>query len=264
LICWKSGSLQIFEEAAMTELLVAISLIAGIVVSHEIGFWLGSLGRKADEPFDRQIALVRTSTAALVAFLVGFAFSGAASRFTNRLDLIVQEANALGTAYLRADTIAEPQRGELKAALKEYTADRVTLLSREGRDEIEPLLAKVNGLHERMWKSAITATKDNAPLMAVVLPPINEVIDLHSMHLAMARRHLPIPIMAVLLGTAAISLGIIGFGNGRIGRRFSLIDAVYGLVLAAALWMTLDMDYPGGGMITVGNRPVVEALAAMK
>ena len=100
--------------------------------------------------------------------------------------------------------------------------------------------------------------------MAVVLPPINEVIDLHSMHLAMARRHLPIPIMAVLLVTAAINVGIIGFGNGRIGRRFSLLDAVYGTVLAAALWMTIDMDYPGGGMIRVSNRPVVEALAAMK
>jgi hypothetical protein len=248
----------------MAELLVAMGLVAGVVGAHEIGFWLGSLTRSADEPFDRQVALVRTSTAALVAFLVGFAFSGAASRFTNRLDLVVKEANALGTAYLRADAIAEPQRGELKAALKEYSADRVTLLSREGRDQIEPLLAKVSGLHERMWSSAMTATRDNAPLMAVVLPPINEVIDLHSMHLAMARRHLPIPIMAVLLGTAAISIGIIGFGNGRVGRRFSLIDAVYGAVLAAALWMTIDMDYPGDGMIRVSNRPVVEALAAMK
>jgi hypothetical protein len=248
----------------MTELLVAMGLIAGVAVAHETGFWLGSLTRSADEPFDRQIALVRTSTAALVAFLVGFAFSGAASRFINRQDLIVTEANALGTAYLRADTIAEPQRSELKAALKEYSADRVALLSREGRDQIEPLLAKVSGLHERLWRSAITATQDNAPLMAVVLPPINEVIDLHSMHLALARRHLPIPIMAVLLGTAAISLGIIGFGNGRIGRRFSLIDAVYGVALAAALWMTIDMDYPGFGMIGVSNRPVVEALATMK
>jgi hypothetical protein len=63
---------------------------------------------------------------------------------------------------LRADTIAEPQRGELKAELKEYTADRVTLLSREGREQVEPLLAKVSGLHERMWRSAINATQANA------------------------------------------------------------------------------------------------------
>ena len=248
----------------MTELLVAIGLIAGVVATHEIGFWVGSLTRSKDEPFDRQVGLVRTSTAALVAFLIGFAFSGAASRFIDRADVIVKEANALGTAYLRADTIAEPQRGELKAALREYTANRITLLSREGRDQIEPLLAKVSGLHERMWKSAIEATQGNAPLMSVVLPPINEVIDLHSVHLAMARRHLPIPITAMLFGTAAISVGMIGFGNGRVGRRFSVLDAVYGLALAAALWMTIDLDYPGIGLIRVSNLPVAETLAAMR
>jgi hypothetical protein len=247
----------------MTELIVALGLIAGVVAAHEIGFWLGSLIRSADEPFDRQVTLVRASTAALVAFLIGFAFSGAASRFIDRLDIIVKEANALGTAYLRADTISEPQRGELRAALKEYTADRVTLLSREGRDQIKPLLAKVSGLHERMWRSAIKGTQDNAPLMAVVLPPINEVIDLHSTHLAMARRHLPIPIMAVLLGTAAIGIGMMGFGNGRVGRRFSMLDSVYGAILAVALWMTIDMDYPGIGIIRLSNLPVMETLAAM-
>jgi hypothetical protein len=147
--------------------------------------------------------------------------------------------------------------------MKEDTADRVRLLSREGRDQIEPLLTKVGGLHERMWKAATKATQENALLMGVVLPPINEVIDLHSEHLAMARRHLPVPIMAVLLGTAAIGVGMIGFGNGRISRRFSILDSVYGAVLAAALWMTIDLDYPGMGLIRVSSRVVVEALAAM-
>ena len=155
------------------------------------------------------------------------------------------------------------RHGELKAALKEYTADRITLLSREGRDQIAPLLAKVSGLHEQMWRPAIKATQDNAPLMAVVLPPINEVIDLHATHLAMARRHLPIPIMAVLLGTAAIGVGMMGFGNGRVGRRFSMLDSVYGAVLAIALWMIIDLDYPSIGIIRVSNLPVVETLAAM-
>jgi hypothetical protein len=248
----------------MTELPIALGLVAGVVGAHEIGFLFGSLTRSADEPFDRQVALVRTSTAALVAFLIGFAFSGAASRFIDRMDIIVKEANALGTAYLRADAIAEPQRSELKAAIKEYTADRVTLLSREGRDQLEPLLAKVNGLHERMWRAAITATQDNAPLRGLLLPSVNEVIDMHAVHLAMARRHLPIPIMALLLGAAAISLGIVGFGNGRVGRRFSAIDSVYGAVLAVALWMTIDLDYPGIGLIRVSNLPIVETLAAMK
>lgn len=247
----------------MAELLIGFGLIAGFIGAHELGFWLGSVSRSADEPFDRQVALVRTSTAALVAFLIGFAFSGAASRFIDRLDIVVTEANVLGTAYLRADAIAEPQRTELKAAIREYTADRIRLLSGEDRSQIEPLLAKVNDLHERMWRSAIEGTRDNAPLMAVVLPPINEVIDLHSTHLAMARRHLPLPIMAVLLGATAISVGLIGFGNGRVNRRFSRLDAVYGIVLAVALWMTIDLDYPGMGIIRVNNQSFVDAFANM-
>lgn len=248
----------------MIELRIALGLIAGVLIAHEIGFQLGSRTRSADEPFDRQLALVRASTAALVAFLIGFAFSGAASRFIERLDIIVNEANALGTAYLRADTIAEPHRSELKLALKEYTADRATMLSPEGRDQIDTLLTKVSGLHERMWGSAIRGTQDSAPLMAVVLPPINEVIDLHSIHIAMARRHLPIPIMAVLLGTAAIGLSLLGFGSGRAGRRFAMVDSVYAAVLAVALWITIDLDYPGIGSITVNNLPFIEVLAAMK
>lgn len=247
----------------MTELLVALSLVGGLIASHEIGFWLGSRRRSADEAFDRQVALVQAGTAALVAFLIGFAFSGAATRFIDRIDIIVKEANALGTAYLRADIIAEPHRGELKAALKEYTTDRVTLLSRDARDRIEPLLAKVGGLHNRMWGSATKATQNNAPLMAVVLPPINEVIDLHSVHLAMARRHLPIPIMALLLATAFVGVGLMGFGNGRVGRRFSAIDSIYGAVLGVALWMTIDLDYPGMGVIRLSNHSMIEALAAM-
>jgi hypothetical protein len=248
----------------MIELSVAVGLVAGVVAAHELGFWLGSRVRSADEPFDRQVTLVRASTAAVVAFLIGFAFSGAASRFIARQDIIVKEANALGTAYLRADTIAEPQRGELKTALREYAVDRAQMLNREQRDQIAPLLAKVSGLHERMWRSAIKATQDNAPLMALVLPPINDVIDLHSTHLAMVRRHLPPPLMAALLGTAAVSVGLLGFGNGRVGRRFSLLDSVYGIVLAVALWMTIDLDYPNIGVIGLSNRSLVETLAAMK
>ena len=65
-------------------------------------------------------------------------------------------------------------------------------------------------------------------------------------------------------GEAAIGVGMIGFGNGRVGRRFSVLDAVYGLALAAALWMTIDLDYPGIGLIRVSNLPIAETLAAMR
>ena len=225
----------------MVELLVVVGLIGGVVVAHEIGFWLGGLVRRTDEVFDRQVALIRNSTTALVAFLIAFAFSGAGSRYVDRLDIIVKEANALGTAYLRSDTIAEPERGDLKAALREYTSDRVELLSGERRDRIDPLLDKVNGLHERMWRAAIKATQGNAPLMAVVLPPVNEVIDLHSTHLSVVRRHLPLPILAVLLAATAVAFGLVGI------RQWTDRPAIFAAQLG--LWSrarnrALDGDRP--------------------
>lgn len=69
--------------------------------------------------------------------------------------------------------------------------------------------------------------------------------------------------MAVLLGGVAISVGLIGFGDGRVGRRFSVLDTVYGAVVVIALWMTIDLDYLGIGFIGLSNAPVKETLAAM-
>jgi hypothetical protein len=83
-----------------------------------------------------------------------------------------------------ADTVGEPQRGELKAALREYTADRVQLLSGAQRDQIEPLLAKVSGLHERMWRFGVQRHSGQRDTYGARSTPINEVIDLHSTHLA--------------------------------------------------------------------------------
>src|SRR5262245_66517775 len=100
--------------------------------------------------------------------------------------------------------------------------------------------------------------------MPVVLQQINDLMYLHPTLLAMAKRHLPLPLMAALMGTAAIGVGLLGFGNGRVGRRFSLLDSVYGVVLAVALWMTIDLDYPSIGVIGLSNRSLVETLAAMK
>ena len=115
-----------------------------------------------------------------------------------------------------------------------------------------------------MWAQALAGTEGNAPLMAVVLPSINDVIDLHTTHLALATRRLPLPILVVLLATSALSLVLVGFGNGHAGRRFPLLDGIYATVLAVALWMTIDLDRPRQGIIQVSTQPMVDTLAAMK
>ena len=248
----------------MAELLTVIGLLAGGLIASEIGFRLGVSFGPRYEAFGRQFDVIRSATFALVAFLIAFSFSGAGGRFVDRLDIIVAEANALGTAWLRADVLPEPQRDQLKAALKGIHRRPRQILGTRDRDEIDRLLAKAGGQQARMWAAALAGAAGDAPLMNMVLPPVNDVIDLHTTHLAAANRHLPLPILVVLLATSALSLALVGFGHGRSGQRFPLLDAIYAIVLAVALWMTIDLDRPRQGLIQVNTQPFVDTLAGMK
>lgn len=245
-------------------LLLFAVLVVGAYLSSAAGYRFGRWVGPRDDAFDRQLGIVRNATFALVAFLIGFAFSGAASRYVERLDIIVKEANAVGTAWLRADTLAEPARSALKAALREYTADRVDALRQDTPDPVVAHIARVADFQARIWKAGIEGTAGNPSLALLVLPSLNEVIDLHTTHLAASRRHLPMAILVGVLVTVSLTLGLAAFGHGQVGRRFAALDLVHGLVLAAALWMTIDLDYPRYGLIRATFAPLVEALAGMK
>ncbi len=244
--------------------LYVLCLFVGAFAACEAGFFLGRVTGVRDEAFDKQLAVIRGATFALVAFLIGFSFSGAGSRYVDRLDMIVKEANAIGTAYLRADTLPQPQRGELKEALRQYTASRLELLDSRDPAATAALLSKVGSQHQRLWDVALQGTAGNAQLMLVVLPPLNDVIDLHTTHLSAARRHIPGPIVVALLASAVLALALSTFGNGQIGRRFPALNFVYGFVLAAALWMTIDLDHPRWGTIQASARPLADTLASLK
>jgi len=248
----------------LAELLIAAGLILGAWLSHRVGYLVGRRFDPKDETFGQQLGVVRGATQALVAFLVGFGFAGAGGRFIERADLIVNEANAIGTAWLRADVLPDPARRDLKAALREYTEDRVAALGTNDRAEIMKRVDKIAGLHERMWRATVQGTANDAPLMLVMFPAVNQVIDLNASHLALARRHWPLPIMGVLLASAALSYALVGFGAGRSRRTFSTLDSIYGVVLAIAMWMVIDLDYARRGILQLSNAPMVEVLATMK
>ncbi|MFO1084791.1 MAG: hypothetical protein U1E21_09525 [Reyranellaceae bacterium] len=239
-------------------------LLAGAVVSSEAGYWAGRVAGPRGADFDDQLSVVRGAIFALVAFLIGFAFSGAGSRHVDRLDVIVKEANALGTAWLRADTLPQPARSKLKEALREYTADRLVMLQSDDTREVQRRLAQVPALQDRIWKAGLEGTADSPQLALLVLPSLNDVIDLHTIHLSAAHRHIPAPIVVALLAGAALSLMVAAFGNGQIAKRHSVLNFIYGFILSIALWMTIDLDYPRYGLIRTNIAPLAETLASMK
>jgi hypothetical protein len=160
--------------------------------------------------------------------------------------------------------LPEPQRGQLKAVLKEYTADRAAMLRSGDSDDTRQRLAKVGPLHERMWAQALAGLKDDAPRMMLVLPALNDVIDLHTTHWSLVHRHLPWPILFILLGMTGLSLIIVGYGDGRAGSRSPFLSGIHVAVLAVALWMTIDLDQPRRGLIQVNVGPVADTLASMR
>jgi hypothetical protein len=242
---------------------IPLLLIVGAFASSEAGFRLGRWCGPRDEIFSKQLNLISKAAFALVAFLLAFNFSGAASRYVDRLDMVVKEANALGTAYLRTDLLAQPARGELKMAIRAYTVSRLDLIDR-APTAARSLLARVVPQQHRLWEIALKGTGDNADLGSMVLPSINDVIDLHKTHLSAARRHIPVEITIALYASAAMSLALAAFGNGQISRRFPILNFVYGFLLVAVLWMTLDLDNPDRGWIQISTQPLLDALESMK
>jgi len=243
---------------------VAGLLLALLLACQELGYRLGFRVGKVDDEYKRRVDMIRNAILAMVTFLVGFSFAGAGSRFIDRQDLIVKEANAIGTAWLRAMLLPEPQRGEVQAELRQYAGDRLELLRSFDTASIHQILAKTGASQSRLWRSGVAGVGTDREFANFMLPALNDVIDIHSEHLSAARRHVPQPILVVIVVTAAIGMAMVGFDNGLARRRFFVLSTAFSLVLAASLWMTIDLDRPRNGFMQASEQPYIDLLASMK
>lgn len=243
---------------------VAGLLLAILLACQELGYRLGSRVGKVDDEYKRRVDMIRNAILALVTFLVGFSFAGAGSRFIDRQDMIVKETNAIGTAWLRAMLLPEPQRTQLQTELRQYTNDRLELLRNFDVANNKRLLAKAGESQTRIWQTGMAGVGTDREFANFMLPALNDVIDIHSEHLSAARRHVPPPILIVIVVMAAIGIAMIGYDNGLVRRRFFVLSSAFGVVLAASLWMTIDLDRPRHGLLRASEQPYVDLLASMK
>jgi hypothetical protein len=252
------------EAALRSPFAVAGFLLAVLLVFHEIGYRLGRRAKRLDDDdYKRRVDMMRNAVLALVTFLVGFSFAGAGARFIDRQDMMVKEANAIGTSYLRAMLLPEPQRSRLQAELRQYVLDRLELLS-HGPANIGPLLAKAGETQMRIWQAGVEGVGTDRVFANFILPPLNDVIDIHSEHLSAARRHIPNTILIVIVAAAALGTGMIGYDNGLVRRRYFLLSCGFAAVSAASLWMTIDLDRPRQGFLRASELPYVELLESMR
>jgi hypothetical protein len=241
---------------------VALSLFAVLFGAMELGFRLGRRVKRGD-PLP-QLGAIQGATLGLLGLLLGFAFAGAASRFIERQDVIVREANAIGTAYLRADLLAEPHRTALRSAVRSYTELRIQLFLAIDDAEIARALNGLDQAEEAMWLAAMAGVDRDRSTMMGVLPPVNEVFDLLAVRNATTDRHLPITVLVLLITCSFVSLLLIGYGCGRDRKRQLLAAGSFAFLVAAALSVTFDLDYPRRGIIRISARPLEAALNGLR
>jgi membrane protein DedA with SNARE-associated domain len=247
-----------FPSSIILNLLTAAGLFAGLVASLEVWFWLGARARERRTEHPDQLANIQGAMLGLLALLLGFSFALAAGRFSDRVHLIVEEANAIGTAWLRCDLLPDADRNELKSLLTKYTAQRVAYYDAENQASQEVAITESEALHAGMWKVISSRAKAQPELANVLLPPFNELIDLHSARVAAAQRHMPFVLLLLLLGCSLVSVASVGYGCGVAGKRNVVLTTALCFLIGGTLWAIIDMDHPRKGLIRVGQQPMLD------
>ncbi len=248
------------EWIAMSAAAVATlaALLAGFM---ELGFRLGRKARVQDGAgADGGLGVIEGAVFALLGLLIAFTFSGAADRFNERRALIAEETNAIGTAWLRLDLLAGPERERLRATFRAYVDERIEA-TRRGDDDPSLFGAETptQALQSELWAEAVAAVQASGQptLAAVVLGPINEMIDITTTR-RMERMMHPHPVVFIaLVLTAVLSALLAGHARGLVGGRSPLHAAVFVLVIGGTVYAILELEYPRFGVVRIDSADVV-------
>lgn len=250
--------------------LVSLATVVAMVAFIELGRWMAARRRAkaGDSPEDRAGA-IEGAVFALFGLLLAFSFSGAAARFEHRRELILAEANAIGTAYLRLDLLPEDAQPGLRVLFRQYLESRIATYRKlpdveAARAEFERSLT----LQRAIWDQAVPAARStgNPGVLTLVVSSLNETFDISTKRLAAFRTHQPIILSAMLLVLTLASSLVAGRSMGMSSRRNWFHSAVFVSVIGATLYVIFDLEYPRFGLIRVdeADRLLLELLEGIR
>jgi hypothetical protein len=225
---------------------IGCALLALLWLATEVGFHLGVRARAQQQAGNSlNIDLVHGAILGLLSLLLAFTYSFVADRHKVRQALIVREANAIGTAFLRSGLLPETPRRELQALLRQYLDSRI--LTEEVRAEPSKLAEAIQGsvrLQAALWPTAsrYIAARPPTPLDSLVLQGLNEVIDVHTERLAAIEYRLPSAILWLLCVIALTALALTGFGSGLHGRRSTYSTGALAVLVTAVILVIIALD----------------------
>jgi hypothetical protein len=238
----------------IVSLLFAAGLFIGMILLLELGRRLGRRQTgKAEQGARAGLGAVEGAVFALLGLLIAFTFSGAATRFDTRRQLVVQEANAIGTAWLRLDLLPTADRGELKDLFRKYLDSRLAVYQKiPDMEAVRAELAKANALQGEIWMRATAACQSSPSLLtAQLLPALNEMFDIATTHTMASKMHPPV-IIFVMLGVLALLSSLLAGHAMAGGKTRSWIHMIsFALIMATTVYVILDLEFPRLGMIRI-------------
>jgi len=233
----------------------AAGLLFGMLALSEIGRRMGSAGLARDPDGLKGTGSAAAAVFGLLGLLIAFTFSGAASRFEARRHLITQEANAIGTAYLRLDVLPRDSQPELRSLFRRYVELRAGTYRQSARSEARNArLAEAAAMQSQIWLRAVAACqRPDAPAQAtmLLLPALNEMIDITTTRATATENHPPLVIFLLLGVLSLIGALLVGYDLAPNKERSWLHPALFAFMMSLAVYVIIDLEYPRQGLIRV-------------
>jgi len=235
-----------------------------VLVAIEAGYLLGGAAHvHSPDEKESPVSAMTGSVLGLTAFVLAFTFGIVANRFDVRKGLVLEEANAIGTASLRADFLPEPDRLEAKGLYKEYVELRVgfTQSGNLEAEHVKETLAESSRIQDRLWEVAVAnARKDmNSDVAALYIESLNEVIDIHAKRVTLGiKARIPAVIWLVLYAITGLSMVGVGYQTGISGSKRSMARPILALSFALIIMLIAALDRPGSGFVGVSQQPLID------
>ena len=229
---------------------LSLGLLVAIAVCVEVGVRVGLRDTSRSDHAHRGLGAIAAAIFALLGLLLGFAFAGSMSRYHDRRQLVIQEANAIKRAYMRIDLLPSDQR-EMRRLYRKYLDARIEVYQDISIDERQDRLGEATGLQQLIWERTVAASRADSSQVTslVVLPAINDMIDVTTARTLFLHTHMPTLILVLVCVVALMSGLMAGYAMSLRGRRSSLHTIAYAACVSATLFAALDLDNPDEGFI---------------
>jgi hypothetical protein len=247
---------HLFDSVPLVILVLGTVLV--VFIALELGFRAGQWRQnRSGTEHDGTLGGVVAATLGLLAFLLAFTFDMAAKRFEGRQHALLEEVNALDSAYLRADLQDEPHRSAVRDLLRKYVALRID----EARTrELAQAVERPEQMQKELWNHAaeLGRAEPSSEMKALFVDSVNGVVETYNERLDLARHNIPTTIWLALYLMTIAAMASVGYQSGVSGPRRSPSILALALTFCLVIALIADLDRPLQGLLTVSQQPMVD------